>query len=302
VINAATIGGLNKIAGEACKIIGVAAAKANPEGCSADVLIGVCSAQAKASGDVINYLNAANPSKEQLTQQTIDTISGAFYKTAFSCIRNIGSKAVKKAIKENVGNAAAYWTSKLGKDYVQKVLTDYKPNVAINVAKEAAFALCSAGANAVANQIGALPPDIYENDCGPLTEAEQQAQVASCFRTVSSGCDALAGKVDFANMIGAKSGGLKVTADVVSSAVQTGCQFAGTTSKVACGLISESTKAIIQAIRTGNNSWADCAGSKKLGQCIGSRLGSGGWTNNNGVSEPTGSGDVLQRDCCWHFG
>ncbi len=300
VISATTLGGLNKFAGEACKIIGKAATQANPAGCAADVLIGVCSAQAKGAGDVINYLNAANPSREQLDQQMIDTITGAFYKTAFFCIRSVGTAALKKAIKDNAGSSAAYWAGKtLGVDYVKKVLTDYKPNIALDAAKEVAFAVCAAAANSLADSIGAVPPSTYQNDCGPRTPEESQARVASCFRTSASSCNAFSGKVDFAKIIGAKSGGLKITADVVSAVAQTGCSVGGEASKLACGAISESTKAIIEAITTGNNSWADCAGTTKLGQCIGSRLGSGGWTNNNGVSEPTGTGENQRRDCCW---
>ena len=300
VISAVTLGGLNKFAGEACKIIGKAATKANPAGCATDILIGICTAQAKGTGDVINYLNASTPSKEQLDQQMIDTITGAFYKTAFYCIQNIGTSALKKAIKDNAGSAAAYWAGKtLGVDYVKKVLTDYKPNVALDAAKEVAFAVCSAAANSIADSIGAVPPSTYKDDCGPRTPEESQAQIASCFRTSASACDSLSGKVDFAKIIGAKSGGSKITADIVSSVAQTGCEVGGSVSKAACGAISESTKAIIEAIKTGNNSWADCAGTTKIGQCIGSRLGSGGWTNNNGVAEPTGTGENQRRDCCW---
>jgi hypothetical protein len=300
VISASSLGGIKKFAGEACKIISKAAANPSPSGCSAEILTGICAAHAKGAGDVFDYLNSITPSDEKLDQQMIDTITGVFYKTAFACVSSLGKTALKDAIKANPAGSAAYWASKtLGDDYVKKVLSGYKPNVALDAAKSVALAVCSAAANSIAESVDAVPPQMYTNDCGPRTPAESQARVASCFRTTASACDSLSGKVDFAKIVGAKSGGVKITADVVSAAAQAGCSFAGNWSKAACGAISESTKQILEAIRTGNNSWADCAGTTKMGQCIGARIGSGGWTNNNGFTQAVGEGENAKKDCCW---
>lgn len=300
VISASSLGGIKKFAGEACKIISKAAANPSPSGCSAEILTGICAAHAKGAGDVFDYLNSITPSDEKLDQQMIDTITGVFYKTAIACVSSLGKTALKDAIKANPAGSAAYWASKtLGDGYVKKVLSGYKPNVALDAAKSVALAVCSAAANSIAESVDAVPPQMYTNDCGPRTPAESQARVASCFRTTASACDSLSGKVDFAKIVGAKSGGVKITADVVSAAAQAGCSFAGNVSKAACGAISESTKQILEAIRTGNNSWADCAGTTKMGQCIGARIGSGGWTNNNGFTQAVGEGENAKKDCCW---
>lgn len=300
VISAGSLGGMKKFAGEACWLIAKAATDPGASKCSAQILTGVCAAHAKGAGDVFGYLNSMTPSDEKLDQQTIDTITSVFYSTAISCVSSLGTAALKAAIKANPAGSATYWASKtLGDGYVKKILSDYKPSIASYVAKSVALAVCSAAANSIADRLGAVPPQVYENDCAPRTSAESQARVASCFRTTASACDSVSGKVDFAKIIGAKSGGVKITADIVSSAAQAGCLFAGDISKAACGVISESTKQILEAVKTGNNSWADCAGTTKLGQCIGSRLGSGGWTNNNGIAESIGEGDNAKTDCCW---
>ena len=64
------------------------------------------------------------------------------------------------------------------------------------------------------------------------------------------------------------------------------CYSGGTVSSIACGFINQAADQINQAIRTGNNDWAECLGITRLGACIGEHIGKAGWTNNNGISQP----------------
>jgi hypothetical protein len=75
----------------------------------------------------------------------------------------------------------------------------------------------------------------------------------------------------------------QVSQNLASEVASGACKLGSATTQTACGVINAAAEQIKQSILTGNNDWATCVGTAQIGACIGSRIGSGGWTNNNGV-------------------
>lgn len=173
-------------------------------------------------------------------------------------------------------------------------------------AHAAAEAACTGGAALVGTKVQSTPQLDFENACRDLSPFGAgfftKERAAACFNTSASICRVAftSGSLGIYDTIpGGKSIAHKEARKIIYAAEGALCNTSKTGS-LACNTINEAGKQIYQAITTGNNDWAHCVGTDKLGACIGTLYGSKGWTNNSGVAQAqqTASGDTY-RGCCW---
>lgn len=173
-------------------------------------------------------------------------------------------------------------------------------------AQAAAEAACAGGAALVGERIQSTPQLDFEHACRDLSPFSRgfftKERAAACFNTSASICR-IAFTSGSLGVYEAVPGGKSIAHDqarkLIYAAEGALCRKSLTTS-LACNAINESGKQIYQAITTGNNDWAHCVGTDKLGACLGNLYGSKGWTNNNGVqmAQQTSDGSTY-RGCCW---
>lgn len=173
-------------------------------------------------------------------------------------------------------------------------------------AQAAAEAACSGGAALMGNKIQSTPQVDFENACRDLSPFGAgfftKERAASCFNTSASICRIAltSGSLGIYDVIpGGKSVAHDEARKIIYAAEGALCKTSKTAS-VACNTINEAGKQIYQAVTTGNNDWAHCVGTDKLGACIGNIYGSQGWTNNSGVAMAQQTSDGTEyRPCCW---
>ena len=276
------------LAKESCKLVPglLKMSKSNATDACGSALIGaVCTAHSKGVLDIAKYLDReAGGSSEEAQKAFTRNISGAFSSMILECLKGAAEKTMVDAIESGATTGAGWWAKQiLDPEKVKEAVTGIKnppQSMGGKVLKDAGLALCSAAGRAIADSINEAPSKTYQSYCGERTPKESQAWTASCFRTVADGCSSLAGDIDFAAIYKSAADkdpdGLltKVALDTANGSVKAICGIGGTKSKVACGVISSATSQIIEAMRTGNNSWAECAGFAKSGGCLGEKFAS----------------------------
>jgi hypothetical protein len=173
-------------------------------------------------------------------------------------------------------------------------------------AHAAAEAACTGGAALMGQKVQSTPQIDFENACRDLSPFSAgfftKERAAACFNTSASICR-IAFTTGSLGIYDTIPGGKSIAHDEARKIIYAAEGALCNTSKTgsfACNTINEAGKQIYQAIMTGNNDWAHCVGTDKLGACVGKIYGSKGWTNNSGVAQAqqTANGDTY-RGCCW---
>ncbi len=308
---------LNGSAGQFCNFLNYEAiGESESPACGAQVISTVCGLHVKFAGEVEKHL--ARFQKAPIDkQQSVEKITKTFISAALKCGASLGVAQLKEAIVhspdsgladvgrfifsestlENLSNEAAKVAEDGSYAYCPTCLSRFNiKGAAKGVAKGLGLAACSVAADRIATAIDENAPLPSYSSCSDKGKTSSRA--AACFRTVKSACRSYAGLVDFNQIVEAKGAG-GIAVDSLSIAASLGCRAGGKTTSVACGVISESMNQIKMAIKEGNNSWAECAGTTKLGACIGEWIAAGGYTNNSAISMPVkDKTGATVRDCC----
>lgn len=205
---------------------------------------------------------------------------------------------VKSMEKETLVELGKKYATRLGIDAGSELIKnrDLKRNLA-NWA-------CTGASKAIGDAISKQRTVDFENACGGAlggrSSEASKSQIGSCFRTAGSICSIVVeqGKVNLDNFLPATDDlgyaadtAVDVAKELASEVVSNACQLGSVVTRGACGAINAAAAQIKEALVSGDNDWANCVGTSQLGACIGSKIGSGGWTNNNGAETATEADD-----------
>lgn len=258
--------------------------------CFAGFLTGTCK---QATKDVANNLGTEIEGLQTGADNTFDGAGQLFsevQKGVIECVKNME--------KETLVELGKKYATRLGLNVGNELIKsrDLKRNLA-NWA-------CTGAAGAIGNAISKQRTVDFENACGGALGGRSaeatKSQIASCFRSAGSVCSIVVeqGKVNLDNFLPSTDdyGAVADTAadlgkELASEVVTNACQLGSVVTRSACGVINAAAAQIKEALTSGDNDWANCVGTSQLGACIGQKIGSGGWTNNNGVENATQADD-----------
>jgi hypothetical protein len=173
----------------------------------------------------------------------------------------VSSVAFKMAIDHFVKNAAA------------------KRN--FNLKRFIALKACEYGTNALAGKVANDSEKFQSDACSNEALRWDKHQTAACLRTASDHCSAAAGVVDFSGLTQLEDDQVlaRTAQAVAEGGISAACGLGGTAGNWACGTIAKSAGYIRDAFKGKSNPWADCAGTTKVGRCVGQKL----WELSSGI-------------------
>lgn len=261
-----------------CRIAETTALKrANVSACKAEVLKSAC--QRAAEGTIG-------------TGTVSDALAGEYRGALTTCVRSLA------------GDEAALAAETFAVELKRELHEGQDLDTALLVAA------CRSGAKVVGNRLDSVPEVDFDNACGTLGSREhllKKSRIASCLRTTTDLCEIFVSHRGMAldRLIPVGEAGEAGNKEQILRALYRGIDDSvcmnGPTAHLACRTIGEAADQILQAVKTGNNDWAHCAGTDQLGACIGTLWGSGGFTNNNGVETAETVGNQTYRGCCWCY-
>jgi hypothetical protein len=168
---------------------------------------------------------------------------------------------------------------------------------AVMLKQELAKWACTGGSKAIGDAISSARTVDFDNACSSASAQSAEAKksrLASCFRTAGSICDVAVstGRINVDNFLpDSDNVAVDIAASLASEVASGACKLGATATQKSCALINAAAEQIKMAILTGDNDWANCAGTTQLGTCLGKTIGSRGWTNTNGVESVQTSTD-----------
>jgi hypothetical protein len=203
---------------------------------------------------------------------------------ALSAVWTAGEQAIRRGVSWRVAAKAA-------------------PNTALSVKSYFLLGLCSGAANFAASLLESPEVNWNDDQCKNLGKSDS-AQWGACLRVAGSICTAATGTIDIRNLgIASDDQAMNFFIDITNIGGYAACQLGGGLSRAYCGVINLVANQFHQTAMTGANDLAECYQTTCLGRCLGQMYASGGWTNNNALSQPrqvkdSGGEKWVIKSCC----